>query len=257
MKRFWDSSRPIAIAHRGGGAVGYGKRNTMAAFRAAHKLGYIYLETDVVETKDGRVVVSHGAKTRLGAYLQNTFTYGTLTNLTYAEIKQRLKIDGQPIPLLEDVLNAFPDAKFFIDPKTDGAVEPLVRVISELKAHGRVLVNSFKEPRLEKIQQLSDNTIRLGLILGRDLSLLKKLYRLRRKRLKHLESVSVNHWLLSRGLVRRVHRQNVKILTWTVNSRRSINKAIICGVDGIISDDVRLLQELIADTSIRIEKSKI
>lgn len=244
-KSFWDSPRPIAIAHRGGDGAGFAKRNTMAAFRAAHELGYHYLEIDVINTKDGRVIISHGARTRLGAYLRHTFTYKALRQLSYAEIRHQLRVDGEPIPLLEDVFQAFPDTKFLIDPKTDGVVEPLVGLIKKGEALDNVLVNSFKEPRLGRIQQLSGNTISLGLIIGRDVSLLKKLYKLKRNRLKHLESVNINHWFLSRRIVKQVKGQNVEVLTWTVNSRRAIKRAVDLGVDGIISDNVKLLKEIV------------
>lgn len=244
-KGFWGSSRPAAIAHRGGDAAGFAKRNSMAAFRAAHKLGYEYFETDVISTRDGQVIISHGAKTWIGARLRGTFTYRKLTTMSYEEVKRQLRVDGEPIPLLEEVLKAFPETRLLIDPKIDSVVKPLLEIIERHKAHNRVVIQSFSEPRLERIAQLSRNKLNLGLLIGRDISLLKKLYKLRRSRLKHLESVGINHWIINRRIAQQVHRQNVKLLVWTANSPRAIKKALDCSADGIISDNIDLLKESI------------
>jgi glycerophosphoryl diester phosphodiesterase len=42
-----------------------------------------------------------------------------------------------------------------------------------------------------------------------------------------------------------VHRRGFKAIVWTANSRIAINNAIRSGADGIISDRVELLKELI------------
>ena len=51
-------SRPLVIAHRG--ASGYEVENSLAAFRAAGKLGADAVELDIHETADGAFVVHHG-----------------------------------------------------------------------------------------------------------------------------------------------------------------------------------------------------
>jgi glycerophosphoryl diester phosphodiesterase len=42
-------------------------------------------------------------------------------------------------------------------------------------------------------------------------------------------------------LVERVHQANRKIMVWTVNQARAMQRFAAWGVDGIISDDVALL----------------
>jgi glycerophosphoryl diester phosphodiesterase len=216
----------------------------MAAFASAYQLGYHYLETDVVNTRDGQVITSHGAITWPGSLLRGTFTYRRLRTLSHSQILDQLRVDGETVPLLGDVLKAFPNSKFLIDPKVDSVVEPLLEVIKRCKAQNRVLIQSFSEPRIERIALLSDD-LKLGLLIGRNIALLKKLYRLRRSRLKHLESVAIHHWIINKRMADQVHRQNVKVLVWTANSHRAIKKAINCQVDGIISDRIKLLQETI------------
>jgi len=63
---FFDIKAPIAIAHRGGGAVSgkdkYKHENTLEAFKASVALGYRFLEMDTILTADNQLVVIHVAK---------------------------------------------------------------------------------------------------------------------------------------------------------------------------------------------------
>src|SRR5437868_2898504 len=114
---FWESEKPILIAHRGGDVAGYDRRNTLAAFDAAYKMGYTYFETDVVNTQDGKVIISHGAYTGITARLRGTHKLKVLQGMTYDEIKKKLTVSGEEIILLEELLRRFPSVRFFVDPK--------------------------------------------------------------------------------------------------------------------------------------------
>ena len=58
-----------------------------------------------------------------------------------------------PIPLLTELLTAFPDARFNIDAKSDGAVDLLAAVIAEHEAYERVCVTSFSVNRLHRLRR--------------------------------------------------------------------------------------------------------
>lgn len=246
MPGFWDAKTPIAVAHRGGNAAGQNKRNTMAAFNAAYKLGYDYFETDVINTKDGRVIIAHGALFSLTARLRGTFSTDMLQNLTYKQIKSGLKVGGQQIPLLEDLLLKFPTAKFFIDPKTDEVVEPLAQLIKQLKAQGRVCLGSFRYERVEKLYRLLDGKGHFALIIGRN-NWLRYLPRLKAGRLKAIETVYMHHSFVSRPMLGLIHSRGLKALIWTCNSPLSIKNAARCGADGVISDRIDLLKEVLKE----------
>ncbi len=67
-----------SIAHRGASSVA--PENTLPAYEAAHKLGFIYVECDVMYTKDGYAVLNHE---KLNGVSNAT---GLVSNYTYAEL---------------------------------------------------------------------------------------------------------------------------------------------------------------------------
>jgi glycerophosphoryl diester phosphodiesterase len=53
---------------------------------------------------------------------------------------------------------------------------------------------------------------------------------------------SIRHTLLSADVVARLHAEGLQVFAWTVNTRHRVEELIAWGVDGLISDDVEVLQ---------------
>jgi glycerophosphoryl diester phosphodiesterase len=252
---FWGSpTTPIAIAHRGGGARfgedKHHRENTLEAFEGAVKLGYKYLETDVIYTKDNQLIVLHVAKNRFEAARRQKEapSYYRLQKLTYEEIKNRL---GRNIPTLKELLLAYPQEKFFIDPKSDAAVEPLAQTIQELKALDRVTLLSFYVYRLKKLRRLLGAEANLGLIISRYPKFMNRnLFMLNQGAYNQigLETIGLPKMLCNSKVVASLHKRGFKVTVWTLNSRSEINSAINCGADGIISDDITLLKQELGES---------
>ena len=138
---YLDWNGPIAFAHRGGASDA--PENTEPAFRAAVELGYRYLETDVHVTADGVLVAFHDDD------LQRTCGMpGRISELPWSKVATA-RVDGTaPIPRLDELLDAWPDARWNIDCKVAGAVAPLARAVSEHQALDRVCVASFSDRRI-------------------------------------------------------------------------------------------------------------
>src|SRR6476620_11340691 len=129
--KFLDWPGPIAFAHRGYSADA--PENTLAAFQTAVNLGYRCLETDVHATSDGVLVAFHNRRLD-----EVTDRAGEIAKLPWSYVCEAKVAGREPIPLLEDILTRWPQARVNIDPKSDGAVDPLVRMILELHAADRV-----------------------------------------------------------------------------------------------------------------------
>ena len=149
---FLDHPRPVAFAHRGGAA--HAPENSWAAFEHAIKLGYAYLETDARATSDGKLVAFHDRTLD-----RVTDASGPLNALSYREVAA-LRVSGtEPIPLLEDLLAAWPDVRFNIDLKDAPGISLLPEVLRRTGAWDRVCVTSFSGSRLRTARGLLDRPV--------------------------------------------------------------------------------------------------
>ena len=71
----------------------------------------------------------------------------------YAAVKEALVRDREEIPLLEDLLTAWPDVRINIDPKHDAAVDPLVDLIERTGTVDRVCIGAFSDRRLARMRE--------------------------------------------------------------------------------------------------------
>ncbi len=149
---FLDHPRPVAFAHRGGAA--HAPENSWRAFEHAVGLGYGYLETDVQATLDGALVAFHDRTLD-----RVTGRPGRIARMNHRDLAAAL-IDGtEPIPLLEDLLGAWPDVRFNVDLKDAPAIEPLAAVLRRTGAWDRVCVTSFSASRLRAARRVFDRQV--------------------------------------------------------------------------------------------------
>lgn len=239
---FLDHPAPLAFAHRGG--AGDWPENTLPAFEHAVALGYRYLETDVHATADGVLLAFHDD--RLDRVTDRTGEIATLPYATVAEAR----VDGrEPIPLLEDLLGAFPDARVNIDPKHDDSVEPLIEVLARTRAVDRVCIGSFSDARLRTLRA------RLGPALCTSMGP-REVARLRLDalsgRVHPTPSACVQIPESFRGVtvtnaavVRAAHRAGLQVHVWTVDDPEAMTRLLDLGVDGLMTDRPAVLKEVL------------
>jgi glycerophosphoryl diester phosphodiesterase len=149
---FLDHPRPLAFAHRGGAA--HAPENSWRAFEHAVGLGYGYLETDVQATSDGVLIAFHDR-----TLARVTGQPGRVCRLPLKQIAGARIGGTEPIPVLEDVLAAWPDVRFNIDVKDAPAIAPLARVLRRTNAWDRVCVVSFSASRLRATRRALDRPV--------------------------------------------------------------------------------------------------
>lgn len=160
------------IAHRG--ASGHAPESTMMAYELAHEWEVDYLELDAQLTADGEVVVFHDDaidRTSDGEGKINDYTLeelkaldtGTWFNEANAD-KADADFAGAQILTLDELFERFgDDARYYIETKSPqlnpGLEEALVETLEEydMVENGRVLVQSFEQDSLLKVQQLNDD----------------------------------------------------------------------------------------------------
>ena len=213
--------RPLIIAHRGFSAQ-Y-PENTLVAVRAALDLGVDYVEIDVQETRDGKLVVFHDYRLdRISGVPVR------VRDTTFAGMKRF----NPTIPSLAGLLRTCRGlGRVLIEIKR---ADPR-KVAAAIERSGmtrRVIVFSLSIPRLKELAAANPRIPRFGLIarnLESGISNLKS-------------SVSVQGLGVSRRLatspevVRLVHRHGWKLFVWTVNSAAEMRRLASWGVDGLITN---------------------
>ena len=149
---FLDHPRPVAFAHRGGAA--HAPENSWPAFEHAVGLGYGYLETDVQATLDGVLVAFHDRTLD-----RMTGRPGRIARMSHRDLATALIGGTEPIPLLEELLGAWPDLRFNIDLKDAPAIGPLAEVLRRTGAWDRVCVTSFSASRLRAARRVLDRQV--------------------------------------------------------------------------------------------------
>lgn len=246
QKSFFRDKKLHVFAHRGGNASGKGTENTLMAFSSAYDLGYRYLETDVVVTRDKQVVTYHGARNQREASKTGYMTRKYIQSLDYQTICEQVKSGEQRVPLLKDVLTAFPDAKFSIDVKTAEVVAPFAEVIKSTKSFDSVCVASFSLRRLARASGLlgGTNKVALAYCVHPRLSRLLRAFpgifmRLFADRM--IDCLHVHTSGISSGVISKAHANGIVVYAWTVNDAKDFERLKNMSVDGIITDETRAI----------------
>jgi glycerophosphoryl diester phosphodiesterase len=243
---FLDSPGVLAFAHRGahGPDAGGVVENTMAAFEAAVRLGYRYVETDVHLTADGVLVAFHDDRLD-----RVTDRQGKIADLPWSEVERARLAGGEGVPLFEDLLGSWPDLRVNVEPKADAAVEPLAAVVERTGSIDRVCTGSFSGRRLARLRKRLGPRLCTSLGPGGTVRL-------------RLASIGLPTWSLGaacaqvpvrqgpvpvvdRRFVAAAHRRGLQVHVWTVDDAAEMERLLDLGVDGLMTDRPVLLKEVL------------
>ena len=240
---FLDWPHAIPFAHRGGASDK--PENTMAAFERAVELGYRYLETDAHVTADGVVLAFHDH-----VLDRVTDRAGVVADLPWSEIKEA-RVDGEPIPLLEDLLGAWPDVRVNIDPKHDAAVGPLVDVLGRCDAFDRVCIAAFSDRRLTRVRRMTGGRVCTALGPASITRLRVASYGARTGRFAggcvQVPTHVGKRILVDQRFVDTAHRRNLPVHVWTIDERAQMERLLDLGVDGIMTDRPTVLKDVLVE----------
>ncbi len=237
----------IAMAHRGGSLLpaNRGKENTIAAFSQAHALGYRWLETDVHATRDGQLVAFHDP--HLDRVSDAT---GAISELSLAQVRE-VRVGGEPIPTMGELLEAFPDCRFNVDLKADGTADLLAGLLQRRAAEPRVCVGSFTQRRLDRFRRLTSGRVATSCgpwELGAAI-VAPPLVRFSRGVALQVPVTTpiAGHQVavVTPELVTAAHRAGRVVQVWTIDDRAEMNRLIDLGVDGLITDAIDVLKQVL------------
>ena len=224
--------RVLRIGHRGAAALA--PENTLASIVAA-----IEYELDLVE-----IDVVAGANALLLAH-------------SLAEVR-----DGSPTLDEALALVARADAGVILDLKSRGTERSAVEALREHNLLDRAVVASSHPASLRTVRKVEpalttgfsypfdragisehaafEPLIRMGLS-GLRRALPARIARMLAR--AQADALVVHHALVSRTLVDRCHGRNAAVLAWTIEDDAALARVLAAGVDGVIANDPRLLED--------------
>ncbi|MGO9784509.1 MAG: glycerophosphodiester phosphodiesterase family protein [Streptosporangiaceae bacterium] len=244
---YLDRSLPIAFAHRGGAA--HEPENSWAAFEHAIGLGYTHLETDARATADGILLAFHDRT--LDRVTDRT---GRIAQMPYRDVTAARIGGTEPIPLIEDLLGAWPELRFNIDLKDVPAIRPMMDVLRRTRAWDRVCVTSFSARRLHAARVLLDRPVCMALSPAgiAALRLTGGLPWARGALAERLAQAGVHcaqipGRMATAPFIHKAHAAGLQVHVWTLNRREDMEHALDLGADGVMTDETVMLRDLLVE----------
>lgn len=233
--------KPIFFGHRGD--QHNVPENTLASYRSAIKKNLNAIELDVMLTKDDSLVCSHNFDLE-----RETNGTGFIDEIDYQDLakvktgRQFPPSKQQPIPLLTDVLKSLPKTVLInIEIKTKStfdlkAAVKVARLIKRGEMPQKVIVSSFN-PLAVRMVKLISKSIPTGFIY---------------EHAKHFKGVFIAQpdclhpevEFVTDKLIKFCKKRNMRINTWMVNNIYDRNWLIGKDIDGIITDNPKLAENL-------------
>lgn len=238
------SEEPVKILAHRGLVSEFVPENSLQAFADALATGADIIETDIQASKDGVAFIFHDETLERLTKINKKFS-----DCQSSEIMAAALGFGNPIPTLEQALEAFPDVQFNLDLKSDATILPTVAVIEKLQAHSRVLISSFSEKRrltafklLSKPVRSSAGTSKVLKLYFASLFGLKALFK-RIARGSTALQVPPRKGVIrfdSPRFILNSKSAGLEIHFWTINSTFQMKRLVKLGANGIVTDHADL-----------------
>jgi len=245
--------RVMSIAHRGYAAVA--PENTLAAFSKALECGPDYIECDVRRTKDGHIIISHD-----GTVDRCTNGSGKVADLTLDELRALdagsrfgREFAGEKLPTLEEYLDLLRGkSRPQIELKEEGLEEDVVAMVRERGMSEQTMIISFHYSVGLRMHEL-DEGIGIGALkgIGHPASEEEAVQLADEAASVNADVFAVNYHDITPALVRATHAANMKMAGWTIDSPDDMRKWAEMGLDVITSNDIRLLNQVLAEMGMR------
>jgi glycerophosphoryl diester phosphodiesterase len=256
----------LNIAHRG--ASGHAPENTLPAFELAVKQGAHMFELDVHLSADGHVVVHHDddvlrcsdARQRFpgrASYFISDFSLAELQTLDAGS--QHAGAAATKLPTLDEVLALAKSAKRFVNielktiPRLYRALVPRVfESLDRLDMRGQVLISSFDHQALLEVRAHCER-VATGVLCSGRLARVPEYLALLDADAYHPSCWSTCDSMglhavdsaLDMTTIDALRRAGKHINVWTCNEPDQMNKLLVAGVTGIVTDYPDRLAKLI------------
>ncbi len=227
-----------AIVHRGYHLVHL--ENTIESFSAAQKKGFQHIEIDISFTKDFQPVILHD-----NLLDKQSDTSGSINDFNFSELNNITLNGGYKIPSLVDFFQRFGDSfeTVFIDLKEPCPDSGLISIAKILENHNTSVEAITTCTNLKVIRRLKE--LNPNLSLGADNSQVDFEVNIDECIKQGYKHVLVSFTQLDKNLCFIANSNGIKVYAYTPNTQTDILKTLKFGVDGIMSDNPDLLQQML------------
>ena len=242
-----ENKEIFIIAHRGASSLA--PENTLKAFQKAIDLKADYIEFDVFESSDGELVITHDPEvSRITGYK------GFIEEMTLKELRALDFGEGEKIPSLQEIVDMVKDKiGLLIEVKSKNIGKKIVQILRDADLIDNTIICSFMFKELIKIQKIEPNLQFASLIPyeGTIYGNPKwQKWRVKRKAIDKASKYKFSFihpsiFLVDNQFIEYAHQKNLKINVWTVDLKLKIKNLIKKGVDGIITNDVPIANQVL------------
>jgi len=244
---------PWRIGHKGAAALA--PENTLASLERAVAEGVDVIEFDVLALADGTLVLAHSDEL-------HELTHGAATGKVGTRGLAELRELAPQMPTLDEALELLSRTAvgLHVDLKWHGYERPVVEALQRHGVADRSLASSFFVPSLLEVGR-AEPRIRRGLTYPLDrhglsqrrlmtpavlAALLAMRASLPRRIGRMLEGAgasvaTLHHLVATHAVIGRCHARGAAVWAWTVDDPAAMRRLADAGVDGVISNDPRLL----------------
>lgn len=241
---FFHHDGPIPLAHMGG--RGEEAENSAAAFANAVRLGYRHLDIDLQATSDGVLVAHHDESLE-----RLTGLDAAVADLTWEQVSELRLPGGQPLARFDELIEIHPEARWNIELKDDGSIEPTIDLIRRHAMDLRVCLNTFNDLRLRRIRKAAADlhpaysTPIAATLLLKVLSYVPVVPYPTSADATQAPVEDRGIKVLDRRFVERAKRAGLVVIVWTINDVDEMRRLLDVGVDGILTDNPTILMSLL------------
>ncbi len=227
----FENLRKFLVGHRGIPALEL--ENTLQSIQKAIELGADVVEMDIQRTRDGVFVLSHDDN------LKRTFGVDINISESLWEELRNLEKDGYRLARLEKALELVGGkVGMFLELKHPEHAQEVYKKVLEQRAEDWVAIISFFPSALEVLR----GKITTGLVYSKPPGMIPEA-----KKLGCL-FVLPKYGLATQKAVDFAHRLRLKVVAWTVNDPQKAKELFERGVDGIATDNVKKLKDILLST---------
>lgn len=240
LKAVPGDNHTMIIAHRG--ASGKAPENTMVAIRHAIDDGTDWIEIDVQETADGKIVVIHDSDLMQIAGVDLKIWQGSLNQIQQIDVGSWFNEDfsAARVPTLEEVLaEARGKCRMIIELKYYGHDQELeqrvVDIVEQTDMVAHVAIMSLWDEGIERFRALRPKWP-VGLLSSKTIGKISSL---------DVSFLAINMASAKPAFIRRIQSSGKQVFVWTVNDQASMARMMALGVDGIITNEPALAREVL------------